>query len=384
MTARPKVLHMISNLMAGGAETMLSKVVRATAGEIEHSVVSMIDGGAIAAELKNAGIPVHFLGAGRNFSAALRIGKIRQIVRAVMPDLVQGWMYHGNIAASVAASARRPPVPVLWNIRQSIGSLRDESFLTLLTILLGTPLSGSPRVIIYNSRRAIEDHERLGYSRKRRVIIANGFDTEAYQPDPAARAALLSQLGLPTDAAIVGRIANFRTYKDYPTLFAAFAAIARANPRAYLIVIGRELDPDNPALRRLIASQPAQDRVRILGERADVARLLPGFDIMLSSSSAEAFPNVLGEAMACAVPTITTDAGDCGEILGDPTRVVPVGDSAALAQKAIEFLALTPERRATIGATDRARVIANFSLEKIAAEYVALWRREAAFLPSSG
>lgn len=377
MTDRLKVLHIISNLMVGGAEAMLSKVVRATASEVEHSVISLIDGGAIAAELKDAGVPVHFLGAGRNFGAALRIGRIRQIVREVRPDLIQGWMYHGNIAASIAAGACRPPMPVLWNIRQSIGSLRDESFLTLLTIFLGTLLSGSPRVIIYNSRRAVEDHERLSYSHKRRVIIANGFDTVSFQPDASARAALIAQLGLPDDAAIVGRIANFRTYKDYPTLFAAFATIARANPRAHLVVIGRELGPDNAALARLVATQPEPERVHILGERSDVASLLPGFDIMLSNSSAEAFPNVIGEAMACGVPTVTTDAGDCGAILGDPARVIAIGDSAALAKKTLAILSLGQEARAEIGARDRARVIANYSIEKIAAEYVALWRREA-------
>lgn len=379
MTERLKVLHIISNLMTGGAEAMLSKVARESAKlGIDHTVVSMIDGGAIASELKDAGIPVHFLGARRSFGAAFRIGKIRQFVRKLKPDVIQGWMYHGNLAANAAAGAGERPIPVIWNVRQSLASLRKESLLTRLVILAGTVMSRAPRAIIYNSVRAAEDHERLGYSRARRVIIPNGFDTALFRPDPAARAALIQQLGLPDDALIIGRVANFHAHKDYPTLFAAFAEIMRTDPRAHLVLIGRNLGTKNPEFSRLLAALPSSAAVHILGERSDVARIVPGFDIMLSSSSAEAFPNVIGEAMACGVPTVTTDAGDCNAVLGDPARVVPIGDSAALARKALDLLLPDREKRAEVGARDRARVISAYSIEKIAAEYVALWQKAAA------
>lgn len=378
MTKRLKVLHVISNLMSGGAEAMLSKVARASAGlGINHSVISMVDGGAMAKELKDAGVPVNFLGAQRSFGAALRIGKIRHLVREIKPDVIQGWMYHGNLAASASASAGGRKTPVIWNVRQSLRSLRNESFLTSMVILAGAAVSRAPRAIIYNSVRAAEDHERFGYSRARRMIIPNGFDTKLFRPDATAHALLAQQLGPPDDAVIIGRVANFHLHKDYPTLFAAFAAIQRADPRAHLVLIGRGLDTKNAEFSRMLSALPAPEAVHILGERNDVARIMPGFDIMLSSSSAEAFPNVIGEAMACGVPTVTTDAGDCGAVLGDSARVVAIGDSAALARTALALISLGHEQRAEIGARDRARVVANYSIEKIAAEYAALWRREA-------
>jgi glycosyltransferase involved in cell wall biosynthesis len=374
MTARMKVLHVISNLMSGGAEAMLSKVARTSAPlGVDHTVISMIEGGPIADELTKADIPVHFLGTSHNAGAVLRIGALRRLVRDIEPDLVQGWMYHGNLAASIAAGRR---TPVIWNVRQSLASLGKETPLTRLVILAGTLMSRTPRAIIYNAVRAAEDHERLGYARARRVIIANGFDTTLFRPDPTARATLVRQLSLPDDALIIGRVANFHLHKDYTTLFASFAAIQRADPRAHLVLVGRGVDTTNETFSKLLDALPAPDAVHILGERNDVAQILPAFDIMASSSSAEAFPNVIGEAMACGVPTVTTDAGDCSAVLGDPARVAPIGDSAALAQKALALLSLTREQRAEIGARDRARVIENYSIEKIAAEYVTLWRRE--------
>lgn len=379
MTRRIKVLHIISNLMSGGAEAMLSKVARASAkSDVDHVVISMITGGIIADDLATSDIPVHFLGAGRSFGAVTHIGEIRQLARDLNPDLIQGWMYHGNIAGTAGGLFNGRSIPVIWNVRQTVRTLRHESLLTAFLILLGAPLSRSPRAIIYNSLHAAEDHERFGYTHKRRVIIPNGFDTELFRPSATSRGFLLKELRLPANAAIVGRVANFHTHKDFPTLMAAFASIARQNPRAHLVMVGRGLDSKNHAFAALMASLPFSDRVRIMGERSDVAQIIPGFDVLLSSSSAEAFPNVIGEAMACGVSTVTTDAGDCREVLGDPERVVARGDAEALAQATLQLLSLDPAERAAIGSRDRARVIERYSIEAVAAQYAALWRQAVA------
>ena len=78
--------------------------------------------------------------------------------------------------------------------------------------------------------------------------------------------------------------------------------------------------------------QPAQGlggRIRLLGERPDLETLYPAFDIAtLSSAFGEAFPNVVGEAMACAVPCVATDIGDIAAVIGDCGVVSRMGISA--------------------------------------------------------
>jgi len=374
-----KVLHIISNLMSGGAETMLSKVAQASASmSVDHVVISMLSGGRIADELTQAGIPVRSLGSARSLGAITHINALRRMVRDIQPDLIQAWMYHGNIAATGAAILNgTPSCPVIWNVRQTVRRLRDETVLTACTILAGGLISRMPTAIVYNSKDAATAHERLGFSRERRIIIANGFDTAIFRPNPNSRNALLSELQLAGDAELIGRIANFHPRKDFASLIAAFATISRENHRAHLILAGRDVSPQNQNLTRLIETLPSPGNVHLLGERRDVAQLMPAFDLLLSSSLIEGFPNVIGEAMACGVVTVATDAGDCRDILGDRDRIVPLGDSSSLAQKALAILSLDREQRARIGARDRARVISEYSIEKIAAEYVRLWRREA-------
>lgn len=182
---------------------------------------------------------------------------------------------------------------------------------------------------------------------------------------------------LADDVEIIGRVANYHPRKDFGTLLAAFFRIAQENLRAHLVLVGRDVTSENKALVDLIGTLTSPGRVHLLGERSDIAQLMPAFDLLLSSSLIEGFPNVIGEAMACGVPTVATDTGDCGAILDDPSRVVPMRDSIALAQKTLDILSLDRQQRAEIGARDRARVVSQYSIGKIATEYVSLWQHVA-------
>jgi glycosyltransferase involved in cell wall biosynthesis len=93
----------------------------------------------------------------------------------------------------------------------------------------------------------------------------------------------------------------------------------------------------------------------------------------LCSASGEAFPLVIGEAMACGVPCVVTDLGDCAHLVGDTGRVVPPGSAEALARAWEELIHLGPEGRERLGLKARQRIEAYFSLPRIAADYAAVY-----------
>jgi glycosyltransferase involved in cell wall biosynthesis len=105
-----------------------------------------------------------------------------------------------------------------------------------------------------------------------------------------------------------------------------------------------------------------------------VARLMASFDIIVSSSSREGFPNVIGEAMACGVPCVVTDVGDSAKLVGQTGLVVPPRNPEALAQAGRELIRLGPEGRAKMGAAARERIRENFQLESVIAQYEGLYR----------
>jgi glycosyltransferase involved in cell wall biosynthesis len=101
---------------------------------------------------------------------------------------------------------------------------------------------------------------------------------------------------------------------------------------------------------------------------------MSGLDLLvLPSAWGEAFPNILGEAMASGVPCVATDTGDAQWIIGDQHRVVPPGDIAAMQAAIGDLLGLSGEARRALGLAGRARVIEEFSLPAVARSYEALY-----------
>jgi glycosyltransferase involved in cell wall biosynthesis len=97
--------------------------------------------------------------------------------------------------------------------------------------------------------------------------------------------------------------------------------------------------------------------------------------VVLSSSYGEAFPVVLGEAMACGRVCVTTNVGDCAAIVGDTGFVVPPHNPGALAEACLEVLDLEPDAKERLRSAARRRIEEHFSLSTVAAQYEALYRQ---------
>jgi glycosyltransferase involved in cell wall biosynthesis len=374
--SRMRVVHVISNLGLGGAETMLVRLVREHAGKTtSHSVVSFLPGGVYAEVLRELGVEVIELEGQRSLKSAALLRPLGAALAQAKPDLVQGWMYHGNIAASLAATARYFRAPVLWGIRQTLERLSDNRPLTRGFILAGSVLGFQPRRIIYNSTVAAEQHEAFWYPKSKRVTIYSGVDTKRFRPNVAARLSARAGLGLAPDAEVIGRVARNDPMKDHATLFEAFRRLAARRPRAHLVVIGTGMDTSDRELGQLANLTGAPERVHFLGPQFKLEDLVPAFDVAVSSSRmSEGFQNVLAEAMACGVPAVSTNIGEAGTIIADPTRLVPRSDPDALAAAVSAILDLSAEQRRQIGRQDRQRVEANFEISRAAAQFEDVWR----------
>jgi glycosyltransferase involved in cell wall biosynthesis len=377
MSGAPRVCHVITALGTGGAERMLWKLLAASeALRGGATVISLRDAGTVGPRIRALGVPVVELGIG-TVPGPLALRRLRAAVRAAGADVVQGWMYHGNLAALAGASGLR--CPVLWNIRQSLGRLADEKPMTALVIRLGAPLSRRTRAIIYNSRVSAAQHERLGYAPLRTRILPNGFDVERFRPDPAAGARLRARLGVPADTRVVGMVARFHPMKDHANFLAAMARLLPDDPTLHVVLAGTDVVASNERLAGLLRVIPAHGRIHLVGEEREVSSLLAGLDVCaLSSARSEGFPNVVGEALACGVPCVVTDTGDTAEVLGGAGAVVPPGDAIAFAAAVRGLLDAPAATRARLGLEGRARVTREYAIGVVAERYRALYAEVAA------
>jgi glycosyltransferase involved in cell wall biosynthesis len=157
------------------------------------------------------------------------------------------------------------------------------------------------------------------------------------------------------------------------TFLRAAERIARHESNAVFVLAGEGVDGENSTLAQAIGELGLQARVRLLGRREDIARLLPAFDVVcLTSCGMEGFPNALGEAMSCGVPCVTTDVGDAADLVGSTGRVVPIRDPDAVAAAVVELLSHDP-LRLKLGSLARGRIIEQYSIARFARRYASLY-----------
>ena len=375
MTAErlPRILHLITGLDTGGAERSLANLLLGAAGrrQVPH-VVSLSGEGHYGPVLSGEGIGVDALGLGATPQSLAAMWRLRRIVRGFRPDAIQGWMYHGNLIASLTPRLAGRRIPVAWNIRQSLYDIESEKPGTRWVIRRLARMSAGPATIIYNSFQSRAHHEAFGFAALHGLIIPNGFDVDRWRPDAGRRAAVRGELGLSDKELLLGFVGRLHPMKDVPTFLAACERAMADDPRLHVALVGEGLDLENPNLAPVLNRLP-RERVHALGRRSDVEAIMPAFDLFCLSSVSEAFPNVLGEAMATALPCIATDVGDCARLLDGNGILVPPGDASRIADAIRDLAATSLARRQEIGIAARERIVASYAMDATADAYANLY-----------
>lgn len=369
-----RILHVITDLNVGGAETMLYRLLTSSAPGDVHEVVSLTDLGPIAERIQRLGVRTQALGM-RRLPTPAALQRLFRLVRDVRPDVVQTWMYHadllGGLAARAAGAGR-----IVWGVHASSLDVTKAHRTTHWTVAICAMLSRwVPDRIVCVSRMSRDLHVAAGYSPEKFIVIPNGFDLAEYKPDAASRRDVRREFGVDDDCVVIGVVARVHPQKDHLNFIRAAGLLSRSRPNVKFLICGEGATASNEGLVRAIASEAPLDRFLLLGPRADTPRVMNGLDIgTLSSSWGEAFPLVIGEAMACGVPCVVTDVGDCAYLVGTTGRVVPPRNAEALAQAWDECVQMGPAGRRRAGLAARRRIEANFSLSRIAEEYAAAHR----------
>lgn len=368
------VTWVTTGLGTGGAEMMLCALIAASdPRRFRHSVISLTAGGKYVTQLRSLGVTVSSLDMTPGRPGITPLLKLAHTLRRTRPDVIAGWMYHGNLAALLGKWLAYLRAPLIWNVRQSLDSLKNEKPGSAAVIRLCARLSRFPNTITYNSRTSARHHEITGYRKEKTVLIPNGFDLAKFVPAPEARNALRADLGLSPGTKLVGRFGRFAPMKDHANFIRAAAMISKASPETRFVMVGTGIDKKNAELTALISSLHLHAHMHLLGERQDLPQLTAALDVACSSSAfGEGCPNVVGEAMACAVPCAVTDVGDSAWLAGDCGRVVPPRDPAALAEAILDLLRMPETARHDLGAASRQHIAQNFSLDSVVDRFTQL------------
>jgi glycosyltransferase involved in cell wall biosynthesis len=368
------ILHIITDLDRGGAETVLYRFLIKTTTDVQqrHVVVSMRDRGFFGDKFEAAGILVHTLNMKRGVDLPSAFIKLVSLMRRIRPDVVQTWLYHADLLGGLAAQFCGRP-PVLWGVHTVHLAPGSSSLTKVIRRLCALTSNWLPSIIVCVAHAAIESHVALGYHRGRMQVVHNGFDLPDTQVPLTESRKLRSSLGFQDHHQVIGCIGRFHLDKDYSTFLRAASMLKERQPEVRFLLVGRELSASNEMLQSWILEASLQDHVVALGERSDITTCLLAMDVFCLPSQTEAFPLVLGEAMAASRPVVTTDVGDAALLVGDAGFVVPIRDPVRLCNALQQMLRSSTTERLAIGNAARGRIEREFSLQAMVDRLLSLY-----------
>lgn len=355
------VLHIITGLGIGGAETMLAQLAPALARRgLPQIVVSLTGDGPRSEPLLAAGVPIVCLNLRRPAALMSAVWHLPTLVQRHRPRAIQGWLYHGDLAATYAhrMSPGRRDRLLLWSVRCSDMDLARHG----RVIGLCARVSHIPDIVTVNSQTGASHHAAVGYRPRRLEIVDNGFDTDRFRPDPARRRQVRAALGLASEQVVAINVARVDPMKDHAGLLTAVKGLDGLT----VILVGRGTE-----------TLDCPPNVMALGARTDVPDLLAAADIVVSSSAfGEGFCNAVAEGMSAGLAPVVTDVGDARRIVGETGCIVPPSDPAALRDALSAMVGQAAGQPASFAARQSAardRIMGLFTLDRAVERFAALY-----------
>lgn len=296
------------------------------------------------------------------------VAQIRRLIRRRRIDLVA---IGGLVNPQAAIAARLAGVPVVWQILDTRPPmLLRRALMPLVTRLADAVMSTGIEVArVHPGALSLED---------RMITYFPPVDTRAFRADPARRTQARRELGVPTNAPLVGTVGTLNPQKGHEYLLRSVAQMRRDRPDLFLRILGARVPTHDAYLAEL------RDEARALGlveggrmEFVDpgsrVADLLSAFDVFLMTSvpRSEGIPTVILEAMASGLPVVATAVGSVTEVVEDGVTgfVAPAFDPQAIAKAALRLLG-DANLRDRMGAEARRRAVEHYDVEACAATHV--------------
>jgi glycosyltransferase involved in cell wall biosynthesis len=361
-----RLLQVAPTLRCGGAERMVVNLMthldrrRYQVGAI---ILGRPEGGALERRLSDEGFQLWYLGKDAAFDLKVPF-RIRNIVRQFRPHVVHSHLclhYVFPALAGYAAARHVETVHLPGDTKHSQVMLP----LTRLALRRGViPVGVSGEVAHWVKRVCgVEDC----------LVIPNGIPVADYQRLVASRKLCRFEQGLRDDDVAFVCVARLEKQKNHAMLLEAFARALPAEPRAHLWLVGD--GGCRNALELRAAELRLDGRVRFLGQRSDVPRILGAADTFVLASHNEGNPLALMEAMAAGLPVVATSVGGVPELVVDQRSglLTAPGDCDGLAS-AMRRLFRDAELRRMMAACSVERAVHAFSAFRMAEAYMNLYK----------
>ncbi len=363
-----KILQLIPTLDRSGAEkqmVLLAKGLPADRFTVE--VATLTRTGPLEGELKAAGIPVTAIGKRLKFDPHT-LSRLVRLLRSGRFDVLQTRIFAANTYGRIAARIAKVAVVITTEMAVDLWKGKTERF-------IDRRLARSCDRLVGNSQAVVDYYRALGVPEDRLMMIYSGINEE--EPPPVDPALVRAEFGFAADAPLVlfaGRLAEQKRVDD---LLKALDVLQQVQGDVRTLIAGD--GPLRSRLEELAYLYHLSERVRFLGHREDVPRLLAAADLVVLPSAYEGLPNLVLEAMLFRKPVVATAAPGTTEVVLDGQNgvLVPIGNPPLLA-RAIRDVVRDGALAQRLGQAGREHVVTNFATQTMIDRFAALYEELAA------
>lgn len=354
------IVHVITGLNVGGAETMLYRLLsKPRYSEHKHVVISLTGEGFFGSKLKAEGIEVHCLELRSLLSLPSVLLKLNNLLALEKPQIVQSWLYHADFISSLVYLIRRD-FKLVWGVRSTNPPIGNK-FTFLLVRILALFSQYIPTSILCVAHAASESHIKIGYCKDKLHVIQNGLSLDNFR--------IKEQWHFDHKKKKIVCVGRFHPDKGQDILLKAFARARTFDMTLELTLIGHGCVDSNNSLSSILVSEGIEDCVRLAGSKENIAELLADFDFFCMPSRTEGFPNCLLEAFAAALPCISTSVGDVRSFAEGIAVLVEPENVEQLSRAIVEMATMDHEARQRIGQLSRRLVEKQFSITSVKESY---------------
>ncbi|MFQ5612353.1 MAG: glycosyltransferase [Anaerolineae bacterium] len=385
---RLNILHLILNLKIGGAQEVVRALVKSQGEQGCRPLVCTFEDGPMRQAIEEQGIKVYIAPPRRHSIVSLpfflmdmlRIRKaLTQLIRKYEIDIIQT-----HLLGTLNFLALTLP----FNSSHMLWTFHGVKFLPANQPKLSWWLRAKNRAhrLLYRGVRrwvgdlvAVSDDTKAsvmqltGLGDKDVVIIPNGVDVARFEGITTCES-VREQLGFGKEAILVITVATLLPPKGHCHLIAAAPAVLEQYPNAHFLFIGDGVL--RPRLEQQVDDLNLRNNIHFLGSRNDIPQLLAAGDLFVLPSEWEGLPIALLEAMVAGKPIVATDLTGVklAMIHGETGLIVPPKNPERLAE-AIVHLISCPDEAQAMGQAAKLRAAREFSIQKQAGDYIALYRR---------
>jgi glycosyltransferase involved in cell wall biosynthesis len=361
-----RIVYIIDSLRLGGAERHLHRLLQQAgrSGNWQASVYCLDRRGPVIEAIENLGIPV--VGGRKQWSKSpARIIRsvlaLRSYLRSERPTIVHCYLPTAGLLGAIAA--RLTGIPYVITTRRTVHI--NHGFRLLRYRIVTRIMDRLSDTVIAVCEAAREQAVREGTPPSKIVTVYNS----ASQPQSAANVKDLS-----VDNMIIGSVGSLHRDKGHRYLLEAIPFVVKEVPKAKFVVVGD--GPERAYLESRAIELGIGSHLTFLGQRSDVAELMPQFDVLVQPSLREGLPNAVLEASALGMAIVATAVGGVPEIIehGRTGLLVTPGSSDEIG-RALVRLAEDARLRETLESEARAMSATRFSPEKEFEKTNAIYRQ---------